>query len=1339
MAKFMRFACAIALTVACSISMAHAIPLSTDEATCQKTVAKRGRVFLKKRFKALQKCNDDINKGRLAAGTDCTMEAKAAGKIAKAETKLNDKVTDKCTDALVAALDFGGQCLGVSTAASLASCLQQEHASAADDLISMVYPATPTKLCSGGGNDGSVCTADGNCPGGTCALAGSACVDGTNEGGACDDDADCPGGSCLMTKDHAKCAKILGKTVIKHANKRLALIQKCKKSVAKGDLAADEDCVAFSDLKLTNLRSKSIAKVNKKCPDAIAAAQLFGDGCNGADDANSVAACSLCETDGQADAMIAVQHGTGSVGGSASAVQIAAAVDCVDGPNSRCRVGDYLLSNDKIRVVVQDIQRNYLGGIGQFGGQIIDADLVRTVGADRDNFEEWAVSLNVESTAHYTSITVLNDGSNGGPAVIRATGVDDLLDLLNPSSVIADFGILLPPTVDDFDIPVTVHTDYILEPGASFVRVDTTVQNTDVSSLDIFFGEFLNGSGQVELFQSGYGFGEPLIASPCGSPACNRLANMVAYSGELDADGVSYAYVSDVANSSTFTTSGVTVPLLGTDVLGALVGLASANFTLAPNGSPGDALTFSRFFIVGDGTVASLVESRNTAQCAPFGTVSGTVDVGGTPVAGADVVALGDPAVGPGSGVGFLHAALSNNVINHTRTDASGNYTMTLPPGDYDIAVNLDGSPYEGGGSSPMLNPVTVAAFAMVTEDMTIPATGTLRVTVTDESASAIAARISVVGFDPSADPLNSQTVGAGLVTNTTAIFGDRREDGFPFGVAFATYADDSGDTGDIPLEPGMYRVYTSHGTEYSIDFSDVTITAGMTTNVAAVVERVIDSTGFISGDFHVHSIDSPDAAISRVDRVVAMLGEGVDFFATTDHGVRADFSSTVTSLGVGGLITTSIGQEITTFDYGHFNAWPLDFDPLLPNGGFVDHGGAAPDGMDYPSAGFYSETPATIISDAHGDYTAGTNTVQVNHIHSHFGVDGGSGLAIDTGVEPPVSGVPAAARRLDPLVPNFFSGTFDALEVWIGESRDQVFGKFLGQNAGDWFNLINQGIISTGIADSDTHRRFITQSGFPRSMVASLEDDPGLLDQDDVSASVNDGRVAGTNGPMVRVTAHATSTAESGGLDLGRCTGVVACTDTSTCPPCTDTAQCGVGETCTALPTLLSTTDGGVDITVDVQSPLWAPFDSIEFYVNTTTTKSTTTGVETGAGTIDVHRYSLTPDAVHTAGVDFTVSTVPVAGTSSSRLETSTTLSLAGLAVDTWVSVMVVGSDGVSSPLFPVVPNSLDEGSNTTLADLIDGNLGELGMTARAFTNPVFINADGVPGWQAPGVQIAP
>jgi hypothetical protein len=193
----------------------------------------------------------------------------------------------------------------------------------------------------------------------------------------------------------------------------------------------------------------------------------------------------------------------------------------------------------------------------------------------------------------------------------------------------------------------------------------------------------------------------------------------------------------------------------------------------------------------------------------------------------------------------------------------------------------------------------------------------------------------------------------------------------------------------------------------------------------------------------------------------------------------------------------------------------------------------------------------------------------------------------------------------------------------------------------------------------------------------------------------------------MVRVTATAASTGQTGGLALG-------------------------------LPRTIETTDGSVDVTVEIQSPLWAEFDRVEYYVNSTTTK-TIVNKNSGAGIVAVRRYSITPDFVQTAPADFVVSTAVVdpmvAG--ASRLEATTTLNLAGLTQDVWVVVMVKGTDGVSRPLFPVVPNSLKTSTNATLADLTDGNLGEDGMTALAFTNPIFVDVDGG-GWTAPGVQVS-
>src|SRR5262245_1346559 len=440
------------------------------------------------------------------------------------------------------------------------------------------------------------------------------------------------------------------------------------------------------------------------------------------------------------------------------------------------------------------------------------------------------------------------------------------------------------------------------------------------------------------------------------------------------------------------------------------------------------------------------------------------------------------------------------------------------------------------------------------------------------------------------------------------------------------------------------------------------------------------------------------------------MLADGVDFFASTDHDRRTSYVPDIAAIpGASTLLATAPGEEITSFDYGHWNAWPMDVNPALVNGGAVDFGGAAPDGQDFPSFGNYSLTPADIIDAAHLDPGA-SNTVQVNHIHSFFGIEGGSGLGIDTGATPPQSVVPGAARRLNPAVTNYFPedspgvAKFDALEIWIGDDRAQVYTNFLGQNAGDWINLLNQGYRPTGVADSDTHDRVSGASGFPRTFVASPIDAPSGLGAiaETLSQNVNDGRVFGSNGPMVRVSVVAASTGEEGRLQLG-------------------------------FTTQIATTDGAVDVQVDVQSPDWAEFDTIELYVNSTTTCSQSS-VQSGAGPVNVRRYAIAPDFTQSAPGDFTISRNEVV-TGHFRLEASTTFNLTGLTDDVWIVVMVKGKDGVSRPIFPVASSSLKTSTNTTLANLTDGNLGEDGVTALAFTNPIYVDVDGG-GWTKPGVQ---
>ncbi|MAE95030.1 MAG: hypothetical protein CL910_10250, partial [Deltaproteobacteria bacterium] len=167
-----------------------------------------------------------------------------------------------------------------------------------------------------------------------------------------------------------------------------------------------------------------------------------------------------------------------------------------------------------------------------------------------------------------------------------------------------------------------------------------------------------------------------------------------------------------------------------------------------------------------------------------------------------------------------------------------------------------------------------------------------------------------------------------------------------------------------------------------------------------------------------------------------------------------------------------------------------------------------------------------------------------------------------------------------------------------------------------------------------------------------------------------------------------------------------------------------------------VTSTNGNVDLEIRVQAPTWAAFDTIEIYANAATTP------------VDpLNPYLFVPAAgsaqvlaegdcnpVTTGDGDFDLSVVnvhPVSG--ADRLDTTVVVPFVGLTQDTWFVVLVKGSDGSCSPMFPVFPSDLAAGSNTTLANLLDGNVGESGTMPLGVTNALYADVDGTPGFQPP------
>ena len=1050
----------------------------------------------------------------------------------------------------------------------------------------------------------------------------------------------------------------------------------------------------------------------------------------------------------------------GSTSG-AEGLQVADAADLIGGPLAMGRTGDWLLRNSDVRVVVRDAGRMHSFMVTE-GGHIIDADLVRDdPSEDRDNFQGMQALINLEATQATTAVSVLNDGSDGNPAIIRTSGPDDLFDVLTPNLAIFQAGSTLtvgPDTIDN-DLPLALQTDYILRADSNYVQVATTVENLGGTDLRLPMGDYLNGGGAVEMFAPGLGFGESLLRlGGDGKSVAPQGLDFIAYQGGGAGLGVTYGIVFP----RSIATVGINKFRDGTFLTGAfvqtgvaawihrqnLVGYLNGPFLGKPEAPfevlAGGTNTLRRWFVVGE-TVADVTRAREELFGNALGAIQGTVTSNGQPVANAHVALTKFP----GNRCGFAGSSNCINVYSATLTDENGFYRAYVVPDTYDVQVRAHGIPYEGSASQPTSHPVTVKKKKTAVVDIDFPQSSAIQVNVVDHNGAPLAAKISIVGFEASPDPRNLDSV-AGLIENHGRYFGTpfEEKDADIFGVASTIYAGISGSSPTTELEPGSYHVVVSHGAEYDVYDEAVTLVGGATTVVNATVNRVVDTGGFVSIDTHVHMINSPDSAVSRERRLLTMLAEGVDFFANTDHDFVHDLGDEVADMGASALIKTAPGNELTTFSYGHFNTWPLAVDPASPIGGAVDWGraGTVP-GQGYPSLGSYDLLPSEIL--AHFD--PATQVIQINHVKSHF-----ADLGIDTQVAPPASsslvyactagwriGLPCAPEicrggandgldcaddtecpdgvcnvqglgrdcpadggvcapspdnlsaflRLDPTVSNLYSDDYTALEVWIEGGRGQT-ETFLHENLGDWIGLLNQGLFKTGIADSDTHQAAVLPAGSPRTYVASATDLPGDIDPALLALNVNAGRAVGANGlfMLVNLVGDAAATASHGLAD----------------------------------PLTVAATGGSGTIELHVESPTWAEFDSVDVYMNTVP------DCETALSYLGVaeRKCDAVPAATFTAGVDFTVNTTVGVSGAGQRLEADLSIPVT-VSEDTWIIVVVRGTDGVSRPLFPVNPAELEHDSftNVSLGQLTDSgvsppwNLGEGGIMATAFSNPLFFD----------------
>jgi hypothetical protein len=522
--------------------------------------------------------------------------------------------------------------------------------------------------------------------------------------------------------------------------------------------------------------------------------------------------------------------------------------------------------------------------------------------------------------------------------------------------------------------------------------------------------------------------------------------------------------------------------------------------------------------------------------------------------------------------------------FSHTVTAPDGTFTVKLQaladpfstPSIYQLTVNAE-SRGTGTAGPLSVDPGTLFGGPTVIPDIVLSDTGTVSFAVTDTvTGLPTAAKLTFVGTGGTPDPdFGNQFLtrrdfsliqpngpfplpvgNSGALSNATA--------GTP-ALNFETAADGSGSR---ELPPGTYMVYASRGLEYTIDSQSITVDSGGTTNVSLSVKRVVDTRGYVSADFHIHSGKSFDSSLPLRDRVASFAAEGVEVMVSTDHDYITDYTPIIGELGLGAELNSIIGNELTggipvpadpTQDgtifpegIGHWNAWPLSVIPNnrrngAPQDEFITPGTAIDRLRGMDSLVFLGKTPDTAtIADwlpAIQAGQAGTvgellppddDVVMFNHPRAGFAgtvvigmfnsLSNPGGNPTDGGYDPmlPIDAFPNdglfTLSLYNKLVIQNPAGTdtnalsFDAIELMNGGD----LGGFTAVHD-DWCSLVKQGYHKTATAVSDSHRLVMENAGFGRSFVASTTDDPAAIDEDELTDSVKNMNLVGTSGPFIR------------------------------------------------------------------------------------------------------------------------------------------------------------------------------------------------------------------------------
>src|SRR3954451_24823105 len=328
----------------------------------------------------------------------------------------------------------------------------------------------------------------------------------------------------------------------------------------------------------------------------------------------------------------------------------------------------------------------------------------------------------------------------------------------------------------------------------------------------------------------------------------------------------------------------------------------------------GETAVWSRFLAVGT-SPAEAVGKVAVFKQAPVGTLAGVIkDAEGNPADTTHIKIRPDEFA-------------AKHCVAYP--DTKGQYNLQLPEGKYDVE-------FVDAGRASITNKVTIRPRITTTINPAMTTASAIIFDVKDDTGRSTPCKAQFIGVNGTKSPeLGPMSRAHGCKDQYHSEKGKFR----------------------VALPPGHYKVIVTRGIEFSHLEQLVTIEKEHTIKFEGVLRRLVNTTGWVSADYHNHSVPSGDTSVSTEDRIINLAAEQIEFAPTTEHNRLYDWGPYIKKLGLQEYVMSVPGIELTGSG-PHLIAYPFkpvpytqysggpewDRDPRLDALTLRDWQGAEPD-----------------------------------------------------------------------------------------------------------------------------------------------------------------------------------------------------------------------------------------------------------------------------------------------------------------------------------------------------------------------------------------------------------